>query len=800
MKMKPALTLSAATGVLAALMVTGTAYAQAAATTAAAVPSTPEIIVTAQNRKENVQNVPIAISVISAKALAEAGITDFTSVSRVAPVLDITTDTNNTRVTLRGVGTLSNNEAQDQSIVVNIDGEYINRPTILNAALFDLDRVEVLRGPQGTLYGRNSTGGAVNFITRKPGDVFEVDGSASYGNYNQVKLNAGVDVPLGNNAAIRVTGFYNAHDGYTFHPNTPFSPTSSFTPSANNRSDSDNTGGGRVSFRFNPTGNVKINVSAEHVESNFIPQDEAYADLTTAANNPGTTPGVCGNGWGSVGTDPGGNTECVPKNTNALASINRQSYVSPTTGVGHEHQISTALRGRIAWDFGLATLTYTGGYRYTDDTNLITLSPSYVFTHFGETVKTQSHELRLNGEISGVKWQAGVFYFREIQTSNGGLWNPFLFQNGFYINYFQHPTDSQSISGFGQVEIPVTDKFTFVGGGRYTNDVRNGQWNNYSNAIGLGAVGIGPVNLSTANFVSPYCTGALANPFHAPDFLFCQSPNPETLHYSGGKFTWMADINYKPDNRTLIYAKVSTGYKAGGFDGTGHTFAPENNTAYEGGTKLSLGDRGQHTLNVAGFYYNYKDLQNDVLLNPQLGAQTFTAGGAKLYGVEVEANLRPTHDDTITASVNWLHATYSSFLASVNYYGESGTYAPTVNLSGNRLPQAPGWLLTLGYDHTFQLGDAGTLTTSLYERYKGDYYLDFYNYNDSHQGGHTWTELSAEYKTANKHLTIQAYVRNLENYRSLVYAGNTVVPGQANIYNWGFSAPRTFGLRLGYNF
>jgi len=191
-------------------------------------PDAREIIVTAQNRKENVQNVPIAISVVTGAALAAQGVTDFTSVQKVSPALNITSDTNNTRVTVRGVGSLTNNEAQDQSIAVNIDGEYLNRPTILNAAIFDIDRVEVLRGPQGTLYGRNSTGGAVNFITRKPGDHTGFNGSVSYGNFNSVLVDGGADLVLGEGAAVRVAGFYRSHDGYNYHPNTPFSPTSAF--------------------------------------------------------------------------------------------------------------------------------------------------------------------------------------------------------------------------------------------------------------------------------------------------------------------------------------------------------------------------------------------------------------------------------------------------------------------------------------------------------------------------------------------------------------------------------------------
>lgn len=745
---------------------------------------TPEldvIVVTAQNRTENIQDVPIAISVISGETLKEKGVTDFLSVQKVAPALNITNDTGNTRVTVRGVGTLSNNEAQDQSIAVNIDGEYLNRPRILNAAIFDLERVEVLRGPQGTLYGRNSTGGAVNFITRKPGDKFAVNASATYGNYDQIIVEGGVDLPIGDVGGIRVAGFYREHDGYSFHPNTPFSPTPAFVPNPSSRSDNDHTGGGRISLRLAPASGLTIDAAIERVEQDLIVAAQAWADMTDPSLSPGTNPTTCSNGWAVAGTvtspPPGTPTvigvQCLPENTNALASVNRHSYNSPFVGVGTSHQVSTAVRGRIAWDFGPATLTYTGGYRDTSGSGTITLSPAFIFTGFPAGTKTQSHELRLNGTTQNVKWQGGAFFFKEKQTSDGGLYSPFIGPNGSYINYFQHPTTAKSWSVFGQAEVPFGDTLTGIVGGRYTKDKRSANWRNFGFQFNSG-----PVQFPASSFAG----------------------TPLLLSYSGaGKVTWLAGLNYTPNDDTLIYAKVSTGYKAGGFDSTATTFKPETNTAYEGGAKLSF---GRSTLNVAGFYYDYKDLQNEVLLDPSQGAQTFNAGKAEIYGIEAEANIRPSSADTITASAMLMHAKYKEFTASVASFdvGVSPALPTTTDLAGHRLPQAPRILLTLGWDHVFDLGSAGTLTASAYTRYKGNYYMDAENYNDSKQTGRTQTDLSLEYSPENKHFSVQAYVRNLEDYRSLTHAGNVAIPGVANVYNWQFSPPRTYGARVSVNF
>ena len=761
----------------ASLMASSAALAQQPVpSTAPSEDTIPDIIVTAQNRAESVQNVPIAISVISGDTLKSQGVTDFTSVAKVSPALQVTSDTTNTRVSVRGIGTLSNNEAQDQSVAVNVDGEYINRPTILNAAIFDLERVEVLRGPQGTLYGRNSTAGAVNFITRKPGDEFRVNGSVSYGNYNAVIAEGGVDVPLGDVGAFRVSGTYSYHDGYIHSPNTPISLPQFQSYDGGHRSGNDNTWGVRGSLRLEPVAGLEINASVEHDEMHIIPAVQAYQDLNAAG-------GCSASGFVEVGPITPG-VQCIPQNTNFLSKVDRGNYDMPLTGVGKFDQESTAVRGRIAYNFGPATLTYTGGYRETSNTGFNSLAPAYAFSNYGASVKTQSHELRLNGEEGRFKWQFGGFFFKELQNINGGLYSPFINppspapQNGSYITYPVHPTDTRSWSAFGQAEYSFTDQLTAVGGLRYTKDRRSANFSNYGFSFNSGYV-----DLTKTSAV----------------------PTPVPLYYSGDKITWLGGLNYKPNKDTLIYAKVSTGYKAGGFDATGANFRPESNTAYEGGLKLDYGPGHHNIFNLSGFYYDYKDLQNDVLLNNVTGAQTLNSGAATIYGVEAESTIRLSPRDTFTASFNYLHARYDNFLASyvvldsANPPLTSLSTAENPNLKGNRLPQAPEFVIGVGYDHVFDLGPAGKLTARAYSRFKSDYYLDFYNYRDSRQTAFTQTDLSLEYKPENGKFGVQLFARNLENIRPLVYS-SYVAAGTDDIYVWQFGAPRTYGARLSIDF
>jgi iron complex outermembrane recepter protein len=175
-----------------------------------------ELIVTAENRSVSAQTVPITLELITGKAIQRQGATDLMQLQNLAPRLNIVQNTIFNQINIRGIGSNDGGtELSDQAVTIGIDGEYINRPLALNASLFDLDRVEVLKRPQGTLYGRNATAGAVNIIAKKPTiEKTEVDLGASYGNFNTIKANGAINLPLGKIAAVRVAGMLSKHDGY----------------------------------------------------------------------------------------------------------------------------------------------------------------------------------------------------------------------------------------------------------------------------------------------------------------------------------------------------------------------------------------------------------------------------------------------------------------------------------------------------------------------------------------------------------------------------------------------------------
>ncbi len=749
------------------------------------------IVVTAQNRAQDVTDVPIAMDVVGADELASQGFTNAEDLGQIAPAVQVVQDQGTVKITLRGIGTNSNDEAQDTSVVTNIDGEYINRPNVLGVAIFDLERVEVLRGPQGTLYGRNSTAGAINFITRKPGDELGVNASLSLGNYSAYRFDAGIDIPLGDAVGLRVAGFWEERDGYVKHPaGYGFGP---FPPFAGGRSDDNSAYGGRATLDFDNGGPLTATIAAEFADRRFTPQAFAFGDLNAPGNAP-TGPSCNLAGYDRV-APAYTETLCVPSGTNFLDNIDRAEYQSPGYGLGEIGDNTWAVRGRIAYDIGEnATLSYIAGYReYSGDPDsFVTLPVTYRSFSFLDDVETQSHELRLNGDLNGIVYQVGAFYFDEKQSNESGFMIPP--GGGAFLSYFSRDVSSDSLSAFGQVEVPVSETLTAVAGVRYTDNSRDALYRNAS------AFGAGPPD--------PHLFG---NGTDRKDFSQMRFLTTLNLGSSDDKVTWLLGVNYQPNPDTLLFAKVSTGFKGGGFDSVG-AYAPETNTAYEAGGKFTFGPGGNYQVNLGGFYYDYSGLQVSVLLDTSVGGQTFNAGAATIWGLEAEGVFDFEQGTVLDLSVNYLDATYDELFAQFNVFcvggcpingigdldpTQAGVQQP--NFAGNTAPFSPKWVIRAGLSHTFDFGKDGSITGGISTTFKSSYFTDFYNYNDGEQSSLTQTDLSIEWRNESDTLGVQFFARNLENERALTY-GSFVSAGPDDIYNWQFGTPTTFGLRLSLDY
>ncbi|MBR9794300.1 MAG: TonB-dependent receptor [Gammaproteobacteria bacterium] len=730
------------------------------------------IEVTAQNRVQSASDVPISMNVVSAELLDKAGVTDIQSLTRVAPDFVTANDSISTRVSLRGISTENNDEAADQSLTISIDGEYINRPRVMNAAMFDIQRVEVLRGPQGTLYGRNATGGAVNIITNKPQlDEFSGNISADFGNYNAREFTGALNIPLGEIAALRVAGFSTVRDGVRDHGDSGF------------KSGDRDVQAGRIGLQVEPSDNFTAYFA---FETNTLDQQAPFF----AAYNVNAT-GQADNGSGQCNVTAGwelvanidGEVLCTPSRTNNLAEIDRENFEAPGQAAKAFHKVDgDAFRTQLDYELDWMTISYRGGYRDSTVDADEALHPNYIF-YRNTNIKTTSHELRFSGGEDRLFWQGGLFQFVEEQNVSSGLLS-FIgaYPNGpqgFWANTFYRPdVKSRSTAIFGQVDIPVTDTLTVVAGGRYTDDRKSATQTNLPGGLTFEEV---------PTLRSIDTDGAVRT-----DLLAEES-----------EFTWTLGTNYQPDSSSLYYAKVSKGYKAGGFDSTGKIYDPEILYSFESGLKL---DRDDYSVTGSAFYYDYTDLQVAILLDTSKGGQVFNAGEARIWGLEGTYNTWLTESDSLALSLNYLNTEYTEFAGAipVQCLGGCGTTSISqidgelVSLAGNKPSQAPEWIATLSYDHYWEL-EAGTLIGSIFTRYKSDYFASPFNDRDSLQQAYTQTDATLKFTTSDDTWEAMLYVRNIENENPLSYYTYTAA-GPDDVQLWSFGPPRTFGAKVTYRF
>lgn len=725
-----------------------------------------EIVVTAEKRPNDAQRTPIVMDIVSGDLLAQKGVMDMKGLATVAPEVNIVTNTIYTQVGIRGVSSQDVSETADPAITIGIDGEYLAHPIALNAAFFDISRVEVLSGPQGTLYGRNATAGAINIVTNKPSlEQFSGAVSVAFGNDSSVDSQGFVNIPIGETLALRAAFMTTRHDGYT--DNGPAG-----------HGDNADVQAARLGLFFKPDDRLSVYLAGEYVH---LDQDapSQYGVLVNASE-----------------VDSSGKFTGSPAHFNPTLP-DGSGYPLPDLGYLRSNQ--GVLRGNISYDFGWSTLTYTGGYRDARTSALQPLQgfvPTFPPAFYGFSAddntldfKTQSHELRLSGQIDRrFFWQTGAFYSWDTQDVETGLFfpantvvAPFLppfFQNA-YVNYFLLPkVDSQSMAEFAQASVMLTDSLKLTAGARYTHDEKS--------RVGYDAAGPAP------GFSYPD-RPTLANIASAPGY---------TTDFGEGtwnKTTWTVGLDEQLSPANFLYAKVATGYKAGGFDNFYKEFGPylpESLTDYEIGSKNRfLDERIQY--NVGFFYYDYSNLQTPVFLSAAGGSHTYNAGKATEYGIENEFRALVTRADTLSLRVNYLRAYFNSLLASPNIVG--GNPGPPISLAGNSPVQAPKWTISGSLDHVWWLPAGVTLDLNLTTRFKSDYYLQPFNWEADLQKSHTISDAALTFATGGEqHWDVQAYVHNIEGTRELTYSAFTTA-GPESVYNWIFGPPRTYGVRFGYH-
>lgn len=709
-----------------------------------------DIIVTAQRRSQSLLDVPLAISALGGDALESKGITNSASLATAVPNLQVSSSFGRTQpnFSLRGISVANEfNSNQASPVGVYIDDVYIAARTSHGMGLFDLDRVEVLRGPQGTLFGRNTTGGAINFITRQP-KLQGTEGyvQAGYGNYNTFKAQGAVETTMvEDELGLRIAANYEKGDGQIRN----------VYPGGRDANSVDSLQG-RVALRAKP-GNGAVDIKIR-----------AYA----------------GRDRGTQATPLGIPSERAASNLGFFEINENRVGLSRTDAWGIAGNVSVELSPTLTFT---SITSYDGGKLDLDQA--ADGSPNDVLDIKWQSGFRQfSEEARINYEGDALKLVGGLFYGWDRTVTDNRFNIGSALGAGVDGGFFQHYRQSRrSYAAFLQGDYDLTDKLVLTLGARYTWD-RGKYRDGYAY---LFAGGVDDAMTPIASTVP--CTGAPGTCAYDPDARF-------NLDGKNNALTGRAALSYTFDNGILVYASYSRGYRSGAFNGGSYTSSagvnyvePERVNAYEAGVKGRLMGN-MLTFSAAGFYYDYTNQQVQDL---RAGPVNFlvNAPKAEVYGGEIEATLRPAPGFTINASGGYLHATYKELALQ------------GVDLAGNALPFAPRWTAQFGVDwKVFDTGrDSVTFSPSV--NYFSRQYFSPFNTTDVAGTGQVNSELQqGAYAKVDaalvwQHDTIElrGWINNAFNRKVLAYGLDLRGAG----FNYNLlvpAAPRTYGVTARVSF
>lgn len=743
-----------------------------------------EIIVTAQKVKETLAKAPVAISVLGADALDRQNITAADDLITTVPNLQFSQN----GFAMRGIG--SNNGFSGYSTVATqIDGIYAPFPTTLTLGMFDIAAIEVLRGPQGTVHGRNATAGVVNINTADPGRDMAVAGDVQYGTHQDLQVRLNADLPVNDDLAIRVSGFRRVNDGRYARLAAP------------ERFDKTDQTALRLTSLWNLSDTVTWRLSLNYGE------DE------------GTTPFLF---LSSYNYYPNANLR-----TGSFGPVEIINTHEPNPGIWNVKENRKdiqdyAARTRLTWEMSDAvTATYIGGFSVLKNDGLEASTGVFSMEYLDLRQESSSHEIDINYESDKLSLVGGAYYYWDDKPSGqrllhagntapapfGSVFNAFgpLFAgtgkqistiNAVDVVNTYSDWGSESTAIFAQGTLRLTDRFRLLAGIRSTWDtVHGGQ----EELVCFGGT------VTRQNINNATCpAGGLG---------YSDDRNRASEKFS--KISWKAGLDYDITEEVMGYATVSSGYRAGGLQASTNPapytgYKPETVTNYEAGLRGNLLDR-KLFVSATLFNMDYKDLQVSSIIGTASGptAVTTNAAKAKIKGVELETLFRPTRNDKLSAYVSFLDGKYTSFpnasdnmnSADVMYnifapiLGYATIPSAVANFSGNRLANAPRWSARVGYEHIFDLAGGSTLTPAIDFYVQSRTYADSANYVQGISDGYTKTDVNLRWDSPDQRFYINAFVNNLEDER-VANAVGVVWSSTTATYNPG----RTMGVRVGASF
>ena len=739
---------------------------------------TSDIVVTARRTEENVQRVPSSISAFNERTLDRIQATDTTGLQGAVPNLNIVQgrgSSNATNIFIRGIGQPDALQTFDPAVGVYVDDVYLSRIRGNQLDLLDLERIEVLRGPQGTLYGKNTIGGAIKFVSRKPGQEFRANGSIAYGSYDQLEFKGAVSGPVSDTLAAGVAVMRTKRDGYVEDRND-----------SREYNDKDSIGG-RAALAFTPSGRFRFDVSADYAHDDaklntgapinaivhlftptvIVPLERDPDDYNyTVETTPGLPNSTKMTHWGLSGTAAYDVTDALTlRSITAYRKLHSKDYVdidATAAEVGdvlvdvHQDQFSQEFQLAYTGD----RLTAVGGLYYLDE-------------------DIESHQEAFADDLVNLAIFRTGTCIPLVTCLPDFLLGPSNFPT--FLRTVDDDLKTNSYAAYANASYAVTDALRISAGIRWTREEKD-------------------YFRTTSTFSSsPLLTSVAPFVFDRKDEWTDLSP--------------MLSVDYQFTPSVMAYLRYAKGFKSGGFNGRANelgsatTYDPETADSFEAGLKTSIAR--QLRLNIAVFHNNYKDFQarvsdlDDSTLPPTPLLSVLNAGKLRIRGAELEAAWTPTPELLIDTQIGYLDAEYKEF-DDVRF---------TACCGGSRAFQepafAPKWTMRFGAQYAIVLGGSGGLTFGGQARYRSRHALSVDNSLIIGTGPAAGTETEIEdlfqksywlgdarivWEDVSKRFAVGLYGNNI--FDKLYKTDGQEFSSIGNIRTVYFGAPRTFTLRL----
>lgn len=768
---------TSAVGAIALCCMSQQVWAQSASGDAeAAETDTGEIIVTAQRREQTLSDVSLSVSAVGADTLAETNTAGLESLQNIVPSVSFGNDFNFAKLFIRGIGLSSSLPGVDPSVALHVDGVVVSLAQAQLGSMFDLERVEVLRGPQGTLYGRNATGGAVNLITARPTD--SLDGYARItvgGDDLNLVGEAAIGGPITDNIRARIAVRGVRRDGYGVNEFT------------GKEIDNARQYSGRAQLEILPTENLSILLSGEyHREDDrglhIKFREVSFPGVLTDANPANDGLSALGQRLNGDGTQARFSTN--PRNvaTN-FDPINDRKQWALTGIINLEANDIMTVKSLTSWrsfdaiffqDFDMSTYL---GFPLAQ-TNALRSSAN----HWQPVFQDQfTQELQANVDTGNFNGVFGLFYLNEGIRVENHIGLDVLTNTDPFRVQFDGRLDISAMAAFANLTYALSDQFSLKAGARYSTETRR-----LRNNTGLGSAALNQLVL-------------------------------DPLQWDAKK-TWedfspSLGFEFRPNDDLMLYGNWSRGFKSGTAEiGSTRRLSatqplpfvnPEKVEAYEAGAKYS---GGTLNANVAVFFQKLSDGQFSLtrpIPAPPFFTSTLTnAAKSEAYGVDFELLWRPTQEFRVNASVGYLHSEFTRFSASDPL--DPRLFAPGAiesqlvkDLSGNATRMSPKWSLNLAPSYEIALGNGGSIELAGNVAYRSRQYHTEFNDIRLSQAGYTMLDANILYTSPSGAMTANLWVKNITD--ELVYAGSFSISTSRAI-GGTIMPPRTYGITLGYKF